>query len=369
MRKSGSLSWLFLSRQIPFTGARDTSKAPVNGVESSLCYEIIDMKKIVVIMIGIILTLSLIPVSYAQSPETAVVRAVPETVQVPEDGQVNVIIEIQEIEALYAFDLLLTFDPDVIQVVDADPDLDGVQIHYGLFLDPGFVLRNEANNQTGTINFALTQLSPSSPKSGSGNLVVITFQGLASGSSSSLTIEETKFVRQDGSSIEVSTQQGEIQVVGTATPGPTNTPVLTQDPGTPLPTAPPATNTSQPSPTPEVEQVTNTPTATGTATLTGTASPVPTTALPTATRSATPGETMGAVEQSEQDDSEESLSNEQIAKTIAAMVPTATPVESTGVFQAALGNTALLLLGGVGLGVVVVGGFMFIRQRDASQEE
>ena len=67
---------------------------------------------------------------------------------------------------LIRLDLALTFDPNVVEVVDADPNQAGVQAALGTFLDSGFVVLNAADNVTGTLRFAMTQLNPSQPKSG-----------------------------------------------------------------------------------------------------------------------------------------------------------------------------------------------------------
>ena len=84
---------------------------------------------------------------------------------------------VTDIQDLYGMELHLRFDPAVLQVADADPNKDGIQVTAGDFLSADFVAQNQADNQTGSIDYAVTQVSPNEPKSGSGTLFVIRFQG------------------------------------------------------------------------------------------------------------------------------------------------------------------------------------------------
>ena len=305
--------------------------------------------------IVIIFILFITSLAHAQSSETAQVRVMPGSIQVPQGISVDLAVEVIEIQNLYAFDISLTFDSSVIQVVDADPDLDGIQVNYGLFLDPGFVLRNEVDNQAGTIRFALTQLNPSQPKSGSGVLIVVRLEGGQVGSQTSLTLTHAKLVERDGSDIPTTMSSGEVEVVGTATPGPTNTPIPTQDPGTPLPTSPPATNTpirtvtAGPSPTSSPE-----PSSTPTITLTATDPPPP-------EPSFTPTYTLVAASTQE---SETSPSNEELAQTVVSMIPThpadEIPQDSSGKSPQLIVG---IVIGIVGIGSLLVGGYLYIKKK------
>ena len=83
---------------------------------------------------------------------------------------------------LYGADIKFGFDPSIVQVVDVDPFMPGVQIQpLSGFLSPDLVVRREANNVAGTIQYAVTQLNPTPPVSGSGSLARVTFQPLTSG--------------------------------------------------------------------------------------------------------------------------------------------------------------------------------------------
>ena len=68
----------------------------------------------------------------------------------------------------YGIDVRATFDPQVVEVVDADPAKDGIQLSPGTFPQPDFVARNVADNQAGTLRYAITQVNPTQPVSGTG---------------------------------------------------------------------------------------------------------------------------------------------------------------------------------------------------------
>jgi hypothetical protein len=171
----------------------------------------------------------------ACAKEPVVVRVAPTTAEVGAGELVDVAVEAVDVEELYGADVVLVWDPTLAEVIDADPSLPGVQVALGLFLDPGFVIRNTADNEAGRVHFAMTQLNPSVPKSGTGNLIVVKFQGLVSGSSP-LTLEHTQLAGPRGINIPSTGESGQLEVALSAGMGPTYTPIPTQGAGTPLPT-------------------------------------------------------------------------------------------------------------------------------------
>lgn len=189
----------------------------------------------------------------AQTAAPVVVRVAPALAEVGAGDTVDVAIEVVDVEELYGFDVTMTFDPQVVEVVDADPDVSGIQVAQGLFLDPGFAVINAADNSAGSVHLVMTQLNPSLPKSGTGALVVVKLRGRQAGTSSALTVVNPQLARRDGFLIAASAAAGEIRVVAAA--GPTRTPLPAQQAGTPMammtlePTVPPAT-TSQPTSAP-----------------------------------------------------------------------------------------------------------------------
>ncbi|MEO8084214.1 MAG: cohesin domain-containing protein [Ardenticatenales bacterium] len=157
--------------------------------------------------------------------------------------RVRVSLQVRDIAALNAVDIRVAFDPTVLQVVDADPATDGVQVELlDTFLKPDFVLGNAADNALGQVWVAATQLNPSPPVTGTGSLAVITLIGSAPGTSG-VTVYARKLVHPSGDPIAVDVFEASI-VVGaggpTRTPPPTATetpPPTPSPPGTPPPTA------------------------------------------------------------------------------------------------------------------------------------
>ncbi|MGI6741018.1 MAG: cohesin domain-containing protein [Brevefilum sp.] len=94
-------------------------------------------------------------------------------VELKPDGRAEVPVEIRGVNELYAADIEIRFDPNVIQIEDANPDVDGIQPALGTFLDAGLVLYNRVDNQEGLVQFVMTQANPSEPKSGDGILLVL----------------------------------------------------------------------------------------------------------------------------------------------------------------------------------------------------
>jgi hypothetical protein len=144
------------------------------------------------------------------SPSYASLAGISETVELE--------IAVQDVTDLYAAQMKLTFDPSVVQVRDADPrpSAPGVQIRPGDFLDPRqFVMVNEADNATGEIEFAVTQLRPAEAQSGSGVLATVIFEAVGPGTSPVQWVEELLLDDTDDSpEIPAGTQDGEIVVEG-----------------------------------------------------------------------------------------------------------------------------------------------------------
>ena len=244
----------------------------------------------------------------AQSDQPVIIKVSPETIQVAPGETTQFAIEIKDARELYAFDVQLTFDPDVIEIVDADPNQDGVQMSQGTFFDPGFVIRNIADNEAGKLHYAMTQLNPSEAKSGDGVLVVVEIRGKTANATSPLTITKGEVAQRTGQKLPTTLFSGEAEGITSGSASPTVTPIPTQVPGTPLPTAAPTAtpgNTSTPQPTATsaptdtpVPTDTPAPEATSTPQVTPTQQPAtptplpPTATSPPATDTPTPAPTM-----------------------------------------------------------------------------
>lgn len=206
-------------------------------------------------------------------------------------------VRVENVAGVYGFQLELQFDPAVLEVVDADPGRAGVQVQAGDLIAHDLVQNNRADNEAGTVRYAVTQLFPSEPVSGSGDLIRITFAAHGEGVSP-IVLPPSGFLLAniDAEVLPASIEAGQVTVRAEAGATPTST--ATQEVGTATPTATP---TPTPTPTTIQEIGTATPSATQpsptltrvvTATLTMTRSPTQTATAPVTQASVTQTPTM-----------------------------------------------------------------------------
>ena len=188
-------------------------------------------------------TLLSMPVSQGLAQGTLVVID-PPAKEVAVGATTTVDVRIENVANLYGAEVQLVFNPALLEVVDTDTSREGVQIQPGSLLSPDFMAKNNADQTTGRIVFAVAQMPPHEPVNGSGILATITFRGKAAGTSeiNFSTTQPTPpaiLSNRDGMPISASTQGGSIKVTG----GPTLTPTATPKPtttATPTPTPTPA---------------------------------------------------------------------------------------------------------------------------------
>ena len=131
---------------------------------------------------------------------------------------VTVAIRIENATRLYGAEVHLAFDPTHLEVQDADPDTEGVQIQAGSFPSPDFVVQNQADNNKGTIDYAVTQMAPREAVDGSGILATVTVKGKDKGPAS-LTFVEAMLANPDGQEIPSQTVDGQVEIAAVAAPG------------------------------------------------------------------------------------------------------------------------------------------------------
>lgn len=172
----------------------------------------------------------------------------------------TVAIVIQDAAEVYGIDVRASFDPALVEIVDADPARDGVQMTAGVFPQPDFVALNAADNSAGALRYVVTQVNPTPPAGGGG--VVFSFQvrGRANGVSP-LRIDLVEMANRSGELLPVTTTDGAITVTGGQPPAPTGVALTVPGEGA-LPAAPtgaatvaplttgaaPATATTEPAP-------------------------------------------------------------------------------------------------------------------------
>ena len=155
--------------------------------------------------------LLVVPTSFAQTVPMVAMMASTDAVGV---GQtVEVAVKVESAVDLYGFDVNIKFDPAIVEVVDVDTQAQGIQMGFGTFLDSGFQLRNVADNEAGTLQFAMTQVSPSAPKSGEGVLFVVTLRGKVVGGNPALAFEAIELGQQRGVLVESFTISAETPAI------------------------------------------------------------------------------------------------------------------------------------------------------------
>lgn len=246
---------------------------------------------------------------------------------------VEVPVEIRDVTDLYAFDIEMSFDPEYLEFDDADPNKDGIQPGFGTFLDPGMTLFNLIDPEEGLIHVVMSQINPSEPKSGSGNLLVLYLTGLKTGQTT-LEVTKVELSTRYGEAIPVSGVDAEIEIV-TDAPVVTATPIPVIDPIeiTEIPTLDPSKIPPTPTPVPSMTPV-PTRTATALATQTRTAT---NTLQPTQTRTEAPAATATSAQSS----------TATLVPTAAQSQATAAIAESTSVVEPGEEETQAVELTGV----------------------
>jgi len=112
----------------------------------------------------------LVAVSPAAAQMGTVVRVDPAFLQVAPGTEFTLTIQIDDVVNLYAFDIRVSFPPDKLELVSASR---------GDFLEGPFLGSITWDNYAGTVTAIVSQRDPAEPESGSGTLVVITFQAEA----------------------------------------------------------------------------------------------------------------------------------------------------------------------------------------------
>ena len=215
----------------------------------------------------------------------AVVRILPAEVQTDTGTVTRLDIQVDNVTNLVAAEVEFRFNPAILQAQDSNPNQDGIQMEPNESFLSGFIV-NKVDNTTGVATYAVTQLAPFEPVSGSGILASISFQAVAQGTSD-IPFETVILSNENVQQIPATSEPGKITVGGggpVVTNTPTNTPTATATTDPNLPTS-----TFTPTPT-----TTNTPTITPTPTQTNT--PIPTSTStppppPTVTHTPTPTNT------------------------------------------------------------------------------
>ncbi len=160
---------------------------------------------------------------------TAAVAVLPPRSEFDLGTSVSVQVVVSDVVNLYGVGFELSFDPSLVQVVDADPGEPGVQITLGDFLSPDIVGSHAVDNAAGTIDIAFAQMAPSLPVTGTGTIAIIVFTGTNAGLAS-LTFDSAQLSNPDAIEMPADAWHGELLVVDLTQPTPTPTATPTPDP-------------------------------------------------------------------------------------------------------------------------------------------
>jgi len=117
-------------------------------------------------------------------------------------------LRISGISPVYGAEMILTFDPNILEVADEDKEKEDIQISPGKFFDLSqshFPLQNQVDNKNGRIYYAVSMLNPAPEAQGEGILAQIAFRAKAPGDAN-LKIEKIKFGTRDGRTVVPNTE-------------------------------------------------------------------------------------------------------------------------------------------------------------------
>ncbi|HLF25745.1 MAG TPA: cohesin domain-containing protein [Anaerolineae bacterium] len=119
------------------------------------------------------------PTATVESATTSV-KVDPKTATIAQAEVVGVSIRVEQVSDLLGAEFHLQFDPTVLEVIDDDTLIEGVQIAHGELLHADLVPENRVDNAAGTIDYAIVQINRAAI-AGSGVLATIHFKGKAPG--------------------------------------------------------------------------------------------------------------------------------------------------------------------------------------------
>jgi hypothetical protein len=144
----------------------------------------------------------------------------PESIQVAVGEMFSMDVRAENIANLYGFDATVRFDPAILEIVDADISVPGIQADLGDWLPASIhVVTNTADNSGGTLRIVASLVAPAPALAGSGDLIRIPFRAKAAGSTpvylSALQLVDASAViipaeASDGE-VTVTTDQGQDQ--------------------------------------------------------------------------------------------------------------------------------------------------------------
>ena len=133
-----------------------------------------------------------------QMDEPVRVYVNPTSATITQCSTLEMSVQVQAVPGLWGVQYMMYFDPNIIEVVDANPALDGIQIYPAEVFAGKQVLQgaNSADNAAGTITYAVSMINPQDePFFGSGSLGRIVFRPKGQGASQvSFDVDRSRLV-------------------------------------------------------------------------------------------------------------------------------------------------------------------------------
>ncbi|HHN93896.1 MAG TPA: hypothetical protein ENK17_03935 [Anaerolineae bacterium] len=158
------------------------------------------------LVLGLVLTV--LPRAAAQGPRLWLDPAV---LELSPGDEGTVAIHVSNVTAMAGAEVHLTFDPVILEVLDADPGADGVQIAHGDFLSPDFVAQNTVDMSAGTVDYAIACMPADKAVSGDGVLARLSVRALSTGKTQ-LVVRSVILADKQGVPIDVETESGIVTV-------------------------------------------------------------------------------------------------------------------------------------------------------------
>ena len=150
----------------------------------------------------------------------ATIRLDPPSVSLAPGESVTVAVFVEGVTDLAGAEVHLVYDPAQVEVVDADPEAEGIQVEDGGFVPPDFVAQSRADPQSGTVDYAVALMPPHEPVGGSGPLLVLTLRSVAAGETT-IAVREVLLATPDGYPIAIAAMPDPATVTVTASRSPT----------------------------------------------------------------------------------------------------------------------------------------------------
>jgi hypothetical protein len=171
-------------------------------------------KKMIIVslaLLGIIIAGMLSPRNVNAQDDNATIRFDPMTLGLMPASKGIVSVTIDNVRDLYALEFHLSFNPQLLEVVDADQAQEGIQIASTDVWKDGFVALNKVDNINGKIDFAVTLLNPAPPLAGKQTVAAITFNAKNEGTSQ-INIDSAILSTRDAQEITTAKLNGLIGV-------------------------------------------------------------------------------------------------------------------------------------------------------------